>query len=558
MEYLKFYGLDAEPFQNNSDPGFYYESRAQHHARMRVLRGIHQQRGLCVVVGEAGLGKTTLAAHLAASLDPKQFAVRMRVIPHVACASGWLLPEFARSFDAADSAGNPARMIERIEHSLLRARAAKRHPVLIFDEAQLLASPEAMQEFRSLLNLQEDGRPLLSIALFGLKELADVLRLDTSLAQRVDVRAEMGPLDDTEVPLYIAHRITTAGGTPDLFDSDALGLLARLGNGIPRLINTLADNALFEASLAEARPVGTDAVWAAAEQLGMTGEEGARPRVPEVPLAVEAEPEPEPEVEFAQTPAAAAAVVRAAAEPAAPRRVATPKAPAPVPAAAAPAPAPPAPAAPAPDAPAPKPPAPVPAVAKAAAPAAAAPPAKVAAPAPAPARVEAPAPAPRPVAQRPAPAPVAAPEPELESESDAAKLALEPILGGGESDDDLFAGLIADTDATEEVEAAPAPELDLEGAPEADEELLDAAEDALLLEESTTEDAAASADAPADDELLDMAEFLEVEEKPAAPAPKPAPRSAKPAAAPAPAPKPAEPAIDGELDDLFEQIQLGD
>src|SRR5262245_28797302 len=302
MEYLKFYGLDAEPFQNNSDPRFYYESRAQKHARMRVLRGIQQHRGLCVVVGEAGLGKTTLASHLAASLDPKKFAVRYRTIPHIACANGWLMPEFARSFDAADPGGNPARVIERIEHSLLRARAAGRHPVLIFDEAQLLASPEAMQEFRALLNLQEDGQPLLSIALFGLIELADVLRLDTPLAQRVDVRAEMGVLEDDEVPLYVSHRLRTAGGPPDLFDSEALGLLARLGSGIPRLINTLADNALFEASLAETRPVGTDAVWAAAEQLGLTGEEGATPRIPEVPLAVEPEPEPEIEIEEAPAP----------------------------------------------------------------------------------------------------------------------------------------------------------------------------------------------------------------------------------------------------------------
>src|SRR5262245_32206356 len=100
MEYLKFYGLSAEPFQNNSEARFYFESRTQRNARMRILRAIEQRRGLAVVVGEAGCGKTTLASHLAASLDPQRFAMRMRVIPHAACATGWLLPQIARSVDA--------------------------------------------------------------------------------------------------------------------------------------------------------------------------------------------------------------------------------------------------------------------------------------------------------------------------------------------------------------------------------------------------------------------------------------------------------------------------
>ena len=532
MEYLKFYGLDAEPFQNNSEPRFYYESRAQKHARMRILRGIHQHRGLCVVVGEAGLGKTTLASHLAASLDPKKFAVRLRVIPHIACASGWLMPEFARSFDAADAGGNPARVIERIEHSLLRARAAGRHPVLIFDEAQLLASPEAMQEFRALLNLQEDGQPLLSIALFGLIELADVLRLDTPLAQRVDVRAEMGVLEDDEVPLYIAHRLSTAGGPTDLFDPDAVGLLARFGSGIPRLLNTLADNALFEASLAQVRPVGTDAVWAAAEQLGLTGEEGASPRVLEVPLSVEVQAEEEPQVEVPAPAAPTPVAVRDEGEPPTPRRVPAARVAvaAPAPAAKAPAPA-----------PAPKASAPI-----ASAPAPAARPAPAAAP-----RVETPKPAPRAPAPAPAavrvapvPAPAAAPEP-----PPAPPAVVDPILGG-ESDDDLFAGLIAADTGEESAEPAE---------PEGDSEVLLDAEDALLLEDTAAEDASSPSE-PADDDLLDMAEFLEVEEKPAAPAPKSAAAVRGKPTAPAPAPKPAapEPTVDGELDDLFEQIQLGD
>ena len=171
MDYLKFHQLDREPFQNVLDPSFYFESSSHARARMRLERGLHQHRALLSVVGEPGCGKSTLAHQLSSCLDPTQFWAQAIAIPHVACANGWLLPKVAQTFGAAELGRDPVHLIEQIHYALLVGRSRGRHPVLIVDEAQMLESPGVMREFRGLLNLLDDGRPLLSVLLCGLFEL---------------------------------------------------------------------------------------------------------------------------------------------------------------------------------------------------------------------------------------------------------------------------------------------------------------------------------------------------------------------------------------------------
>jgi hypothetical protein len=136
--------------------------------------------------------------------------------------------------------------------------------VLLIDEAQLFRNRDAMEEFRGLLNLLHDGRKLVSLVLFGLHELADILKLDPPLAQRVEIRVELTPMDWLESQAYVSHRLRLAGATQAVFSPDALEALFRCSGGVPRLLNTVADNALFEAFLSESKPVDSSIVAAAA------------------------------------------------------------------------------------------------------------------------------------------------------------------------------------------------------------------------------------------------------------------------------------------------------
>jgi len=314
MDYLKFFDLAAEPFQNHPDPVMYYESRGQKGARLRLMRGLERRRGLLVVMGPAGCGKTTLATQLRASLPTPPYRVHARSVPHRDCADGWLLPEIARAVGAPALADDPAGTLDQLQRALLLERANGDHSVLIVDEAQLLSSQTAMQEFRGLLNLADQSQPLLSVVMLGLDDLSQALALDPSLEQRIDVRVQIAPMDADEALDYLAHRLQQVGGSRELFSDEALEALAEYARGVPRLLNTLADTALFEAALSESRPVPRESVLAAADQLGL-GMPEAAPETPvdseaPAPVSVSAPASPVAVPTMAPTPAPAPAPAR--------------------------------------------------------------------------------------------------------------------------------------------------------------------------------------------------------------------------------------------------------
>jgi len=280
MDYVKFFGFEREPFQNDLDLRFYFEGASQRRARMQVLRAGQQRKGMVLVLGQPGLGKSTLAHQLRADLEGDRFAARLLVSSHRECSRGWFLPQFGRLFGIENPAARIPELIDQIREQLLRVRLSGRHPVLLIDEAQLLGEAQTLEEFRALLNLSHDGQRVFTLVLFGMEELGGILSLDPSLAQRVDVRVRLQPFSAEESGAYLAHRLSRAGGDTSLFTAEAVDALYRYSGGVLRVLNTLADNAMFEASLDKAAQLGAEHVTAAAAQLDLRpGVGGSEPGV---------------------------------------------------------------------------------------------------------------------------------------------------------------------------------------------------------------------------------------------------------------------------------------
>ena len=243
--YERHFGFKCKPFALTPDPAFLYLSR-QHAMAMTMLEyGLESHAAFSLLTGDIGSGKTTLLRRLLRGLGD-QVAVGLISNTHTGFRSihGWALS----AFGIAPADDSDIAMYEALVDSFVREYSKGRRTLLILDEAQNL-SIEILEELRLLSNVNSETDLVLQILLVGQPELRDKLARPElrQFAQRVSVDSHLRPLDQNETRAYIRHRLTVAGGNPNLFLPEAIELVYARTNGIPRLINQLCDYALVYA-----------------------------------------------------------------------------------------------------------------------------------------------------------------------------------------------------------------------------------------------------------------------------------------------------------------------
>lgn len=274
MEHLHHFDLSQDPFQNEPDLRFYVDSAYHRDAQLRMERGLRQSKGLCVLTGEGGTGKTLLARRILDNLEEEMFDANLMVMLPGAADPQSVLGRFARQVGVEGPSDDRSALLAQLYDQLAIVREDGRHTVLILDDAHIL-SRDAMAEVCGLLNLEYEDRRLLSLMLVGVPELDVMLSHDPSLGARVDVRVHLSPLDLANARGYLSHRLSVVGGSPDLFTEAAVAALFKFGRGRPRLLNTLADNALFEAYLDGRKQVDAVHVERSAGDLGVGADPGS-------------------------------------------------------------------------------------------------------------------------------------------------------------------------------------------------------------------------------------------------------------------------------------------
>ena len=241
--YEQFYGIERTPFSLTPDPRFLVMTEAHREVQAGLTYAILARKGFTVLTGDAGTGKTTLLRAVINSIPKEQISFSFLVNPVVTPDEFYDL--------VLDELGLPGGLtkpdrLRMFLDFLLECRAAGRVCVLFVDEAHRL-SFEMLEEIRLLTNFETENEKLLHIVLAGQDELDELLdrRELRQLKQRVEVRQHIGPLTADRVPLYIDYRWRCAGGSEAPFSPEAVRQIARASGGIPRLINSICDNALL-------------------------------------------------------------------------------------------------------------------------------------------------------------------------------------------------------------------------------------------------------------------------------------------------------------------------
>ena len=252
--YTEFYGLKELPFALTPDPRYLYFTPSHTEVMANLHYGIESGKGLIVVTGEVGTGKTTMLRWVMQRLD-RSVLVAYIFNPRLSVSE--FFQHLASLFGVRDWETKSDLLIEL--GNVLESRHTRGlRTVLIVDEAHGL-SPTVLEEVRLLCNFESDTAKKLQIVLTGQPELREVLNYSDlrQLKQRVALRCEISALPNVEeTAQYINTRLKVAGTQrSDIFSPGAIDYIFRCSEGIPRNINNLCDNALLNGFAAGAQVI---------------------------------------------------------------------------------------------------------------------------------------------------------------------------------------------------------------------------------------------------------------------------------------------------------------
>lgn len=268
--YLNHFGFNLLPFENVPDPVFFYD-QGQYNEIMNILTdSVTAGRGLTVLVGPIGSGKTTISQQLWANMVKSTRPIWLAEPPD---SFDDLVALIAEEIGIVTEGKSRLFLLRDIRAKLLAIRAKGLFCMLIVDECHRM-SKNVLEGIRVLTNLEKGATKLLQIILIGQEEFLFNLNLEEMrpLKQRISTIRNLEELDHDKSREYILHRLALAGGTPDIFSDHALNMICLYAGGVPRVINSFCHHSLRVTCEDGKFTVAPEHVNTAAKEVGLEKE----------------------------------------------------------------------------------------------------------------------------------------------------------------------------------------------------------------------------------------------------------------------------------------------
>jgi general secretion pathway protein A len=268
MSYESYWGLAELPFENVSNPKFYFPAPMHEEALHRLLYGVQTRKGAVMLTGEIGCGKTLLSRELSRHLSGQQYDVAVIANPSFNVEDFLTEVLYQLGIQPTDT---KVRSLHLLNERLLGNYKRGQHTVVVIDEAQTIPDDRIFEELRLLLNFQLNDRFLLTLILIGQPELNDRVIGLKQFAQRISIKYHLGSFSAQQTADYVRFRLKAARCTREIFREDALDLIFTQSGGVPRNINTLCDLCLLIGFMDRAAVIGRTVVERAAAERGQLG-----------------------------------------------------------------------------------------------------------------------------------------------------------------------------------------------------------------------------------------------------------------------------------------------